>query len=109
MGGEVLYVRDTGVAVELSVKDQSQSTVLEFDSSSDRTSWTKYLELAVEVLTPPDERAALDAIRADYKQREIEERRILNEERKKKLSENLGMRFTVEAMMRANERTGQKR
>merc|ERR1712060_1002009 len=51
--GELLYVRDTGVAVELCVKDQSQATVLEFCSSEDRSSWTTYLELAVEVLTPP--------------------------------------------------------
>eukprot|EP00927_Polykrikos_kofoidii_P045004 TRINITY_DN38868_c0_g1_i1.p1 TRINITY_DN38868_c0_g1~~TRINITY_DN38868_c0_g1_i1.p1 ORF type:complete len:322 (-),score=53.62 TRINITY_DN38868_c0_g1_i1:282-1247(-) len=100
---EILSVRDTGVVVELSIKGQTQATVIEFGTPSDLSSWSRYLELAVEVLTPESERAALDAARAEHRRGEMEERRHANEERRKKLSENLGMRFTAEAMLARGE------
>lgn len=96
---EVLVVRNTGAALELSVKGQSQPTVLEFSTADERQKWAKYMELAVEVLTPESERAALDAARDGHRRVEMDERRKTNEERKKKLQEGLGMRFTAEAMM----------
>mmetsp|Transcript_121414 Transcript_121414/g.223565 ORF Transcript_121414/g.223565 Transcript_121414/m.223565 type:complete len:301 (+) Transcript_121414:83-985(+) len=95
---EVLAVRNTGVAVELAIKGQAQPTNLDF--GEERDTWSRYLEVAVEVLTPESERAALDAARDAHRHLEMEERRRTNEERKKKLSEGLGMRFTAEAMMR---------
>mmetsp|Transcript_45984 Transcript_45984/g.127672 ORF Transcript_45984/g.127672 Transcript_45984/m.127672 type:complete len:306 (+) Transcript_45984:55-972(+) len=101
---EVLNVRDTGVAVELSVKGQTRPTVLEFGSPSDRSDWARYLRLVVDVLTPDSERETLEALRAGHRQKELEERRALNEERRKKLSENLGMRFTAEAMAARQDR-----
>lgn len=103
---DVLAVRDTGVAVELSVKGQTQATTLEFGTPKERSTWYKYIELAQDVLTPESERAALESARSSHRQLEIEERRALNEERKKKLSENLGMRFTAEAMIARADATG---
>lgn len=97
---EVLAVRNTGAAVELAIKGQAQPTSLGFGSTDERDDWSRYLELAVEVLTPESERAALDAARDAHRHLEMDERRRVNEERKKKLSEGLGMRFTAEAMMR---------
>lgn len=96
---QVLGVRNTGMALELSVKDYTQPMMLEFGTADERNDWDRYIELAVQVLTPESERAELDAARASHRDREIEERRALNEERKKRLSEGLGMRFTAEAMM----------
>lgn len=104
---EVQYVQDTGSVLELSIKGQAESITLEFNTVEERVAWKGYLELAADVLAPESERAALNAARANHRQREIEERRALNEERRKKLSENLGMRFTAEAMAsRSSESKG---
>lgn len=105
---EVLTIRNTGLVLEMALKGQSQPTVLDFDSEAARGSWHRYLELATEVLTPESEKAEKEAAKASYRQREMEERRALNEERRKKLSENLGMRFTAEAMIARNEQAARK-
>lgn len=102
---DVLHVRNTGLMLELSVKGQNVPLTLEFSSAEEREAWTKYLELAVEILTPESERAEQDAARASHRSKELEERRALNEERKKQLSVGLGMRFTAEAMI--NRSSGQ--
>jgi len=96
---EVFSVRDTGIVLELAIKGQTQSTVMEFNSPSERETWNKYLRLCLAVLTTESQRTELDAARSNHRQNQVEERRALNEERKKKLSEGLGMRFTAEAMM----------
>lgn len=95
---EVIVIRDTGAAIEISIKDKPIPLVIEFHDACSRTTWTRYLELAVEILTPESERAALTALRTEHRQRELDERRTRNEERKKELSKNLGMRYTAEAM-----------
>jgi len=105
---EVLAVRDTGAAIELSVKGQPQAYTLEFSTASDRQEWSRHLDLAVEVLTPESERASQEAAKASHKQQAFEERRALNEERRKKLSENLGMRYTAEAMMNRSDGPARK-
>lgn len=102
---DVLHVRNTGLMLELAVKGQNVPTTLEFGSAEEREAWTKYLELAVEILTPESERADQEAARASHRSKELEERRALNEERKKQLSTGLGMRFTAEAMI--NRSSGQ--
>uniref|UniRef100_A0A7S4Q6A9 FYVE-type domain-containing protein n=1 Tax=Alexandrium monilatum TaxID=311494 RepID=A0A7S4Q6A9_9DINO len=106
---EILAVRDTGTMLELPTTSTPQPVTLEFVSADDRQTWARYLELATQVLTPESERAALDAARANHRLKEVEERRVRNEERKKQLSENLGMRYTAEAMMARDEarRAGQ--
>lgn len=96
---EVLGVRNTGMLLEISAMGYSQPVTLDFGTAGERDAWTRYVELAAQVLTPDSERAALDVARASHKQLELEERRALNEERKKRLQEGLGMRFTAEAMM----------
>jgi len=97
---ELLAARDTGVLIELAIKGQSQPMMLDFGpSAEERQAWARYLDLALEVLTPESERASLKAAREQHRGIEIEERRALNEERKKKLTQGLGMRFTAEAMM----------
>lgn len=101
---EVLAVRNTGAAVELSVKGQSQATILDFNTAEERSTWSRYMEMAIEVLTPDSERAALEAARSSQRQLEMDERRKANEERKKQLSAGLGMRFTAEAMMNRSDR-----
>lgn len=103
---EVLAVRNTGMALEVSVREYTQPMTLEFGTAEERNAWDRYIELAVQVLTPESERAELDAARASHRDREIEERRALNEERKKRLSEGLGMRFTAEAMMNRGDAKG---
>lgn len=96
---QVLGVRNTGVLVEISSTEYTQPITLEFGDATERDAWSRHLEVAVQVLTPESERAALDEARAGHRQREMEERRAINEERRKKLQEGLGMRFTAEAMM----------
>ncbi|CAE8680166.1 unnamed protein product [Polarella glacialis] len=96
---EVLAVRNTGILLELSIKGQMQATTLDFGTPAERDAWSRYIDLALEVLTPECERGDRDVARADHRRGEIEERRCLNEDRKKKLQENLGMRFTAEAML----------
>ncbi|CAE8594175.1 unnamed protein product [Polarella glacialis] len=96
---EVLAVRNTGILLELSIKGQTQATTLDFGTPAERDAWSRYIDLALEVLTPECERGDRDVARADHRRGEIEERRCLNEDRKKKLQENLGMRFTAEAML----------
>lgn len=95
----VMSVRNTGLAVELSVKGQGLPTSLEFGTSAERDTWYRLLELSVGVLTPESERAAQATAKADHRQQELEQRRLQNEERKQQLSQNLGMRFTAEAML----------
>lgn len=97
---EILDVRNTGLAVELSVRGQAKPTVLEFGSKEERDAWEQHLKVAVDVLTPDSQRTEQAAARQTQRQVEMEERRSLNEERKKKLTQNLGMRFTAEAMMK---------
>ncbi|CAJ1333397.1 unnamed protein product, partial [Effrenium voratum] len=94
---EVLHVRNTGLQLELSIKGQQQATSLEFGTSEERLAWERYLNLAAEVLIPESERAEREDAKASFRAQELEERRALNEERKKRLSEGLGMRFTAEA------------
>ncbi|CAE7394756.1 BXL6, partial [Symbiodinium sp. CCMP2456] len=93
--GQVLHVRNTGLMLELVIKDQP-ALQLEFGTAEERNAWEKYLNLALEVLVPESERAERDAAKASHRAQEVEERRALNEERKKRLSEGLGMRFTAE-------------
>merc|ERR1712039_730962 len=85
---DVLNVRNTGVQLELSIKGQTQPTTLEFTTAAERESWARYMEVAIEVLTPESERAARDKAKASQRQ-QIEDRRLANEERKKKLQEGL--------------------
>lgn len=80
---EVLHVRNTGMQLELSVKGQSQPMQLEFGNAEERSAWERYLNLAGEVLIPDSERAERETAK----------------ERKKSLSQGLGMRYTAEAMM----------
>lgn len=96
---EVLHVRNTGMHLELSVKGQSQPTHLDFGTAEERINWERYLNLAAEVLVPESERADRETAKAAFRAQEIEERRALNEERKKNLSQGLGMRYTAEAAM----------
>merc|ERR1712194_202028 len=77
----------------------TQPLVLDFENAPAREAWTRYFEMAAQVLVPEHDRAALDEARAQHRHAEIDERRAVNEERKKKLQEGLGMRFTAEAMM----------
>jgi len=105
---DVVMVRDTGGLVELALKGQIQPITLEFSSTSEREMWCRHLELAIDVFTPDDERAARDATRDEYRRREIEERRIRNEERRKHLSKDLGMRYTAQALVgHATQSSGQ--
>eukprot|EP00416_Gambierdiscus_australes_P036066 CAMPEP_0171111568 /NCGR_PEP_ID=MMETSP0766_2-20121228/75558_1 /TAXON_ID=439317 /ORGANISM="Gambierdiscus australes, Strain CAWD 149" /LENGTH=92 /DNA_ID=CAMNT_0011573569 /DNA_START=54 /DNA_END=329 /DNA_ORIENTATION=- len=92
-----MAVRNTGAALELSIKGQATPVTMEFASPADREAWCGYIRLASEALTSDSERAALEAARASHRQLEMDKRRTLNEERKKQLSENLGMRYTAEA------------
>lgn len=101
---EVLGVRNTGMVLELPLKGFTQPATLEFGTAAERETWARYLEIAVEVLTPESERSERDAERASHRQHELEERRSLNEERKKRLQEGLGMKFTAEAMMNREQR-----
>ncbi|CAE7695413.1 BXL6, partial [Symbiodinium pilosum] len=95
---QVLHVRNTGLMLELAIKDQP-ALQLEFGAAEERVAWEKYVNLALEVLVPESERAERDAAKATHRAQELEERRALNEERKKRLSDGLGMRFTAEAMV----------
>merc|ERR1711948_191831 len=88
-----------GSALDVVLLGQPLPTTLEFNTPAEREDWARFIKLAAEVLTPEADRAAQGAARASHLQQEIEERRALNEERKKKLSQNLGMKFTAEAMM----------
>jgi len=105
---EILAVRDTGSVLELPTTSNPQPAVLEFASTDDREAWAKYVEVAVRVLTPDSERASLEAARSSHRQHEAEERRIRNEERKKQLQENLGMRYTAEAMIAREQRQAEQ-
>lgn len=96
---EVLYARDTGAFLEIAIVGQKEPALVTFAEPGDRADWAAHVELAVKVLTPDGERAALDAARATHRRAEMEERRAVNEERRKKLSEGLGMKFTAEAML----------
>lgn len=100
---EILYVRDTGSVLELPMKG-SEALTLEFATSTDRQDWARYLDLAVQVLTPESERASLDAARNSLRLKELEERRVRNEERKKELSKGLGMKYTAQAMIAREEK-----
>eukprot|EP00929_Paragymnodinium_shiwhaense_P088045 TRINITY_DN48245_c0_g1_i1.p1 TRINITY_DN48245_c0_g1~~TRINITY_DN48245_c0_g1_i1.p1 ORF type:complete len:335 (-),score=85.96 TRINITY_DN48245_c0_g1_i1:155-1159(-) len=98
--GELMSVRNTGSALELSLKGQPEATVLLFNSDAERDAWSGYIELGIKVLTPDEARAALEAARSTQRASELEMRRMKNEERKKQLQDGLGgMRFTAEAMM----------
>lgn len=96
---QILGVRNTGVLLEVSSTEYSQPITMEFSQADDRDAWARHLELAAQVLTPESERASLDEARASHRHKQMDERRSTNEERKKKLQEGLGMRFTAEAMM----------
>merc|ERR1712083_321821 len=98
---DVIGVRNTGAMLELSVKGEAQPIKLEFTSVTDRNAWCRYIELACEALTTDDERKVLEASRASQRRIEMQQRQTVNEERKKNLSENLGMKFTAEAMASA--------
>eukprot|EP00424_Heterocapsa_rotundata_P003097 CAMPEP_0168698230 /NCGR_PEP_ID=MMETSP0503-20121227/36310_1 /TAXON_ID=89963 /ORGANISM="Heterocapsa rotundata, Strain SCCAP K-0483" /LENGTH=129 /DNA_ID=CAMNT_0008744115 /DNA_START=96 /DNA_END=483 /DNA_ORIENTATION=- len=64
---------DTGMFLELATKGQTQPLRLAFGAPAEREAWARYVDLAVKVLTPDGERAALDAARAAHRQMEIEE------------------------------------
>jgi len=96
---DVVFVNDKGSHLELWMSNQSHPMRMKFDSSDEKDSWARYMRLAVDVLTPESDRAALEAARREHRHKAMEERQSQNEERKKKLSENLGMRYTAEAMM----------
>jgi len=99
----IVAVKDTGALLELATTDTSDLITLQFSGGEDRSQWCGHIELAVQVLTPESERAALEEAKSAYRHKAIEERRTVNEERKKKLQEGLGgMRFTAEAMMSRN-------
>lgn len=100
---EVVAVRNTGVVLEVSTMTSTQPITMEFGCPEEREAWARYVDLAVQVLTPEEERAALDEARSRHRHSEVEERRALNEERKKQLQQGLGMRFTAEAMMARDE------
>ncbi|CAK9045201.1 unnamed protein product [Durusdinium trenchii] len=96
---EIMCIRSLhGSQLEISMKGQPV-TQLEFSTAEERANWEKHLNLAVDVLIPPDQREEREAAKATFRAQELEERRALNEERKKRLSEGLGMRYTAEAMM----------
>merc|ERR1712029_16222 len=96
---DLVTSRNTGAALELSLRNQVQPISLEFTSADERNAWAGYIDLAAQVLTPENERASLEAARMDNRQNEMEARRARNEARKQQLQENLGMRFTAEAMI----------
>lgn len=97
--GKIVTVRNTGVAIELSLLGQPEPTSLEFSSSSERDSWCRYIEAAVDVLMPDSERERVEAARSTQRQIEMQDRRVRNEERRKNLSENLGMKYSAQAMV----------
>jgi hypothetical protein len=97
--GKVLTVRNTGIAIEMSIMGQPEPTSLEFTSSSERDTWFRYIEVAVEVLMPEADRERREVARNKQRQIEMEDRRVRNEERRKELSDNLGMRFSAQAML----------
>jgi len=96
---EMLTVRSTGKNLEIALLEHTRPMTLDFNSGAEREAWHGYLELAMKVLTPESDRAVLDEARRTNRQIESEERRARNEERRAQLSQNLGMRFTAEAMM----------
>ncbi|CAK0808179.1 unnamed protein product [Prorocentrum cordatum] len=98
---DILGVRGVGGGVvELSLRGQSEPTTLDFAEGGERDRWARGLLLAMEVLAPEGERVALAAERVQQRHVEMEVRRSDNEERKRKLQEGLGMRFTAEALAR---------
>lgn len=97
--GKLVSVRNTGVALELSVVGQPEATSLEFGTSSERDEWCRYIEVAMEVLTPEDDRERLKAARASQRDIEMQDRRARNDERRKNLSTDLGMKYSAQAML----------
>merc|ERR1712178_112761 len=97
--GRIVSVRNTGVAIELSLLGEPEPTTLEFISSSDRDAWSRNIDVAVEVLIPDDDRQRQEAARQSQRQLEMQDRRGRNEERRKELSKDLGMKYSAQAML----------
>lgn len=53
----------------------------------------------MEVLLPENDRERLEAARKTQRDIEMQERRTRNEERRKNLSDNLGMKYSAQAML----------
>jgi len=96
---EMLTVRSTDKSLEIAMLDHTRPMSLDFNTGAECEAWQNYLELAMKVLTPESDRATLDEARRANRQIQVEERRARNEERRAQLSQNLGMRFTAEAMI----------
>merc|ERR1712107_149222 len=103
--GELLTARNTGLTIELSVRGNAEPVVLDFPTAGERDAWARYLELGMQVLVLDSERANLEEARARQRHAEMEARKLRNEERKKRLSDGLGMHYTAEAMMNRNTST----
>merc|ERR1712139_713213 len=76
--GKIVTVRNTGVALELSIMGQPEPTSLEFSSSSERDTWCKNIEAAMEVLTPEKDRERLEAASSPQRNIEMQDRRSRN-------------------------------
>jgi len=92
---QIVYIRSTGLGLD--IRDKDKIVKIELEQAA---MWAENMNEAVEVETTMEEKCSLVQAKNEIRLLEMEERRKVNEERKKRLTDGgrLGMRFTAEAM-----------